>query len=115
MPLSRTLVVLLLVTGCDQFLNSAPQNERIGKLEARVAVLEAALTEKKDEKAGQEREMSRCLDEAGETYWKYVQLNGRGKPQANGDVKWTASVPVFDQASKLKQNAIEECRVRYGK
>lgn len=107
----------LLLAGCDEMLKSSSREERISKLEGRVTALEAEIKQKDDLKADQTQEMDLCLARAEERYWTYVKLNGHqhGKPDENGDVVYRAPTSVWDQAAKLKQNAIEECRIRFGR
>ena len=47
----------------------------------------------------------------------YVKLNGRkrARPAEDGSEVWNAPISVWDQASKLKQNAIGECQALFGK
>lgn len=110
-------LVAFLICGCERLTGSSADSDRVTKLEARVTALEEQAKEKVEAKTTQRREMAVCLDDAEKTYWEYVKLNGRkkDKPAADGSDTWQAPVAVFDQASKLKQNAIEECRVLYGR
>jgi hypothetical protein len=111
------LVVVALLSGCDQLLDNNSRNDRMTKLEARVTALEGQSKQSHDDKAEQNGQMASCLVRANEAYWDHIKQNGhkKGRPDENGDETWVAPVNVWDQASKAKQNAIEECRILYAR
>jgi hypothetical protein len=104
------------VSGCDQLAGGSGESDRIAKLEARVTALESQVKQNSDDKALRTHLMSLCLAGANEAYWKYVELNGhkRRQPDEDGSDVWMASPHVWDSAAKIKENAIEECRIRHG-
>jgi hypothetical protein len=86
-------------------------------LEARITALEAQATEKAGATANRLQAMATCLENAEQRYWNYVKLNGRrrAKLSDDGNEVWNAPTSVWDQASKLKQNAIGECQALFGR
>jgi hypothetical protein len=102
-------------------LTSCADQRDVQKLEARVLALENRVTEldkklKEVETSRDERrtDLQNCIDfEAEDAYWNVVRLNGKqvkGKPGV-----WNAPAPVWEMASRSRQEKIEECKVRYGK
>lgn len=103
-------MVALLLCGCDEWQTASKADLR--RLELRVLTLEARAKEHADDDHVREDLMATCLGGAEDAYWDHVKLNGRRRP---GTDVWTAPAHIFDHAAKLKQSAIEECRVKHGR
>lgn len=106
-----------LLCGCEALSRGESNTIRIADLEARVTALESERRQKDQDDGLRTIYMDGCLDKADRAYWKYVKLNGkRSTNRAHvGKEVWQAPPHIWEHAAQEKRNAIEECRVQFGK
>lgn len=102
----KTIALLLVFCSC----NYGEERRAISALSARVAVLEKKL----DLASSMDSALNECIDAARSAHDRFVLMNG-GKMSGKfgGDVI-EAPATIWNLAAKNKQDAIEECKTRYG-
>jgi len=107
-------VILALLAGFGYYsLYKNQENQAAAQEQARVEQVQKAQRDAASAKSAQESNLSFCLQQADDNYWKYVKLNATStKETADGPV-YTAYQPVWDAAENTRTTAKDECFRRY--
>ena len=86
-------------------------NEKLKLEKQKIANDQIEKYEENQKRASLDNDFSDCLKEADKLYWDIVETNGREiKPGI-----WSADSRIWDRASKVKQQKIDECYKLYKK
>lgn len=96
------------LTGCGQSDKTA---ERITALEQRVSKLEAQRQEQAAADADRKAKLQYCIThDANEVFDQHLRLNA----STHRGATYTVPAQVAEQALRLKQDKIEQCKLLYG-
>src|ERR1035438_1897529 len=110
MKMLMVLASALLLIGCE----NGAKDLRVQRLEARVDAVEKQLKAKNDADVDRQMKLEHCVNvDAHDAYWNHVEMNG--KPISNKPGAYTAPGYVWDDAQKLRNSKIEECKILYGR
>jgi hypothetical protein len=118
--LSSVGIVALIIGGSILLSQSAKQNSIERQQRMELQVKQAELDYQKEQDATKETQarinrvlLNACIEDAEDSYWSYMELNGTGKRDDERGV--SAAQYKWDIAEKNKDKDIDNCYRKYNK
>jgi hypothetical protein len=107
-----TAIIIAVIIGGSFFVTQVmKQNSIENQKQAEIQAEKERLSWEKSEKATKEFALQLCLDEADETYWDYIRLNGT---EVKGKIGvWNATQYDWNEAQKRKEAKEKVCLAKY--